>query len=616
MNYRMSDNTRKRMIASGLLVIALVCGFFVVPRSFFGSIMRYRAELAGMLVTFWIIFWGVSSIKSRLDCTDSSASRLWKWLCGAAEEKALLFLLVFVCFVLIWLGFVIFKNPFLYEYNQGNGAYFAQVAHNICMGVGPEQSIKADGSFFYQSNPYFYTSAFAVTPQLLGYALITPIYCLYPYPPMHVFASAFYIIFFGSFGIYFALRAMGGEKAFALLGAAAYSLLPWVELPMLFHGNFDLLGFAVYPYAFACLFSRRWKLLYLFSFLLAMINIPYSYSVMVFGIMMLLFFRAPIQGIVVILIGALVWQWDMAVVRESLHGVAQSEPLKVMKTVLDQDFSALKDSLLYHSSYLVLLLMTVSFLPIWGFYRGKKWNRWLLGLLFFAAIGIGMGLFRSYSWTFHRNANMVVPIYLGGFLACLTVSREHKTSMREQEGQQKPFLVTLILFSGIISTLLWFSLHYPWSGLRSLLHKGPVTTISGTSELALIKRLPHDGKFRHVLSKMNEFIPPDASVAYRVDAGLEAFAANRQKAWQVGYHPDGVEHFIIQTSAIDHIMGDYPEWQQYLKKIESNKNFRLLYKDDILVIYKNLEPSPVPRLEKILGWNILLRANPLDSLRR
>lgn len=612
----MSDNIRKRMITSGLLVIVVVCIIFAISRCLFSGIMRYRAELAGMLITFWIVFWGGYRLERRLHDVSGPLSVVWKLLRRYVEKGAILLLLFFVIIVVAWLGLVIFRNPFLYEYNQGNGAYFVQVAHNICMGVGPEQSIKADGSFFYKSNPYFYTSAFAVTPQLLGYALIAPLYCLYPYPPMHVFASAFYIIFFGSFGMYFAIRAMGGEKAFALLGAAAYSLLPWVELPMLFHGNFDLLGFAVYPYAFACLFARRWKLLYLFSFLLAMINIPYTYSVMAFGIMVLLFFRAPIQGIVVILIGALVWQWDMAVVRESLHGVAQSETLKVMKTVLNQDFSALKDSLLYHSSYLVLLLMTVSFFPIWGFYRGKKWNRWLLGLLFFAATGIGMGIFRSYGLSFHRNANMVMPIYLGGFLACLTVSREHKISMREQEGQQKPFLVTLILFSGIISTLLWFSLHYPWSGLRSLMHKGPVTTISGTSELALIKRLPHDGKFRHVLAKMNELIPPDASVAYRVDAGLEAFAANRQKAWQIGYHPEGVEYFMIQTSAIDHITGDYPEWQQYLKKIESSKNFRLLYKNDILVIYKNLEPSPIPRLEKILGWNILLRANPLDRLRR
>jgi len=612
----MTDNIRKRMITSGLLVIVVVCIIFAISRCLFSGIMRYRAELAGMLITFWIVFWGGYKIKSRLDCTDISASRLWKRLLGAVEEKTLLFLLVFVCLVLIWIGLVIFRNPFLYEYNQGNGAYFVQVAHNICMGVGPEQSIKANGSFFYKSNPYFYTSAFAVTPQLLGYALIAPLYCLYPYPPMHVFASVFYVIFFGSFGMYFAIRAMGGEKAFALLGAAAYSLLPWVELPMLFHGNFDLLGFAVYPYAFACLFARRWKLLYLFSFLLAMINIPYTYSVMAFGIMVLLFFRAHIPGVIVILIGALVWQWDMAVVRESLRGVVQGEPLKVMKTVLDQDFSTLKDSFFYHIKYLFFLLMTVSFIPLWGLYRKQKWNRWLLGLLFFAAAGIGMGLFRSYGWTFHRNANMVVPIYLGGFLACLTVSREHKISMREQEGQQKLFLAALLLFSGIISISLWFSSHYPWSGLRSLLHKWPVTTISGTSELALIKRLPHDGKFRHVLSKMNEFVPPDASVAYRVDAGLEAFTANRQKAWQIGYHPEGVEYFVIQTSAIDYIMNDYPEWQQHLKKIENSRNSRFIYKDDILVIYKNLEPSPIPRLEKILGWNILLRANPLDRLRR
>ncbi len=53
-----------------------------------------------------------------------------------------------------------------------------------------------------------------------------------------------------------------------------------------------------------------------------------------------------------------------------------------------------------------------------------------------------------------------------------------------------------------------------------------------------------------VLEIIEENIPKDASVAFRVDAGLEAFMANRQKSWPLGYHPEGIEYYIVQTLLI------------------------------------------------------------------
>jgi len=121
------------------------------------------------------------------------------------------------------------------------------------------------------------------------------------------------------------------------------------------------------------------------------------------------------------------------------------------------------------------------------------------------------------------------------------------------------------------------------------------------------------------LLPMNEYkISPDMRTGDKLGVILTSrgcpfdciFCSNRQKAWQVGFHPDGVEYFIIQTVPIDHIMNDYPDWQQHLQRIENNNDFHLLYKDDIVVIYQNLKPSAIPRSEKILGWDILLRTNP------
>ena len=155
----------------------------------------------------------------------------------------------------------------------------------------------------------------------------------------------------------------------------------------------------------------------------------------------------------------------------------------------------------------------------------------------------------------------------------------------------------MLLISSIASMTLWYSSNYPWAALKRL---GRPMNIAVSH--------PNNEKLSYVLATTNKFIPVDASVAYRVDAGLEAYIANRQKAWQVGYNPEGVEYYVIQTMTIDYIANDYPGWQERLRALAANKKFELLFQDNIFTIYKSLNPEPIPRLDNVLGWDLLYKA--------
>jgi hypothetical protein len=518
------------------------------------------------------------------------------------ESNAKLILVVFVVLVIGWLGIDIFMNPYLYQYNHGNGAYFAQVLHNLWAGIGPENTVKFNGSLYFHANPYFYTSAFSIVPQILPSLLLTPLYWFYPHPPMHVFAVVIVVITFGAFGIYSAVRALDGSKIMALMAAVGFCLLPWVEKSILVSGQFDLISYGIYPYVFAALFARRWILFFIAVFLLAIINMPYTYSVIALGVMIALFFSAPKQGIITVIIGLLALLWDQAIIRESLRGIwdLSSHPTGTMMQLFwNLNFTSFIRATLYHALYIFLLLMTVAFIPLLGIKKNKQWNWPLIGVLLFAVVGAVMGLFRSYDIASHRNANMVVPVYLSAFmvLTCM-FSPEKIPEEKTAANNEKNYLMIILIFAGLISTTLWFSDHYLW---RGVINKKIVI-------MNKIKAEPVTAKYEHVLSKMKEYVPADASVAYRIDAAIQAYITNRQKAWYLGYHPEGVEYYFIQTREVAYIDPNLPPWQEYLIKVEGDKNNKLLYKDDGIVIYKNLHPKPIPRLERVLGWDILLGA--------
>lgn len=582
-----------------------------LPGWFPFSLFSYNREFLCAVVTFIGLFWGLCSFRTYISRKYGCLPDRLRLFLTFIESRALLLLSIFVVVLLLWLGLVIFKNPYQSSYNHGNGAYYAHVLHNICNGLGPEHTTKYL-THRLQNNPYFFASTFSLSPQILPLFVLSPLYWLYPYPPMHVFAMVIVVVLFGSFGVYIAIRAIGGTKTTALLGAAGYCLIPWVELPIHFHGSFDNLGFAVYPYVFAFLFTKRWRLFYISLFLLALINIAYAYATVGIGIMVALFFKARKQGIIAVLLGFIFIWWEMALVNTSISCIwnNQTNPSGFLtQFVLSRDIKSLIKPVLFHIVFICNLLMTVAFLPLLGIRMRKKWNWQIVGLLFFALIGAAMGLFRSYGWHFHRNPNMVVPIYLSAFMAYICIRRINETA--EQScgiSKGKHVLIGFLLISSITSLTLWYTTHFPWSGLRHVVNK-PRENISRISSLNVLRENPDNEKFKHILATVKKFVPDNASIAYRIEAGLQAFITNRQKAWHIGEHPEGVEYYIAQTRKIKYIDINLPPLKEHLERLEKEKgNFKLLYKDDILVIYENLHPQPIPRLESVLGWDILFKA--------
>lgn len=498
-------------------------------------------------------------------------------------------------FILAWVGVVLFRDPYLPQYNHGNAAYYTQVLHNLSHGLGPEQSVKSDSALYYHSSPYYFNSTFSVVPQFLPLAVLAPIYALHPSPPMHVFALVVVVVLAGSCGMYLALRALGAARSIAALGAAAYYLLPWVEKSIFFNGAFDNLAFAVYPFVFAGLFARRWLLYYLGVVLLCLISLSYVYAAVALGVIVALFFQERRHGGITVAVALVFMGWDTLIIKQSLSAVWQGgHPPKgaffgfLTKNGLGELLAAVR----FHAEYLATILLSVAFAPLFGLRRDGRWNLPLLGLLAFAGAGAFMGLFRSYDWASHRNANMVVPIYLGAFMVWLGFGR-----IPDAKGRRGAWRLGLLCACSVAAFILLGNAHAPWSGLRRL---GRIQAHRESRELARLDA-------QRVWDKIQEFVPADASVAFRIDAGLEAVIANRQKVWNVGYNPEGVEYYVIQTAPISFISKDYLDWEGRLRKLEEGKGFSLLYKDRGLAIYKNLRPGPIPRRDDILGWDILWR---------
>jgi len=600
------------IIVAMFLAIAFYVNLNPMPKWVpWASPLTYKREFLCAIITFIVLICGLYKINGYIIKKNGFLFNCREKCLAFVEKKSLWLLLIFILLIISWLGFVIFRNPYLCEYNHGDGAYFVQHLHNISQGIGPEQTVHFNCNVYLQNNPYYFAPI--LTGFWLPILLLAPLYWLYPYPPMHVFSIAAVVICFGSFGAYLAIRAMGGSKFLSLLGAMGYCLIPWMELPVLWLGYFDNLGFAVYPYVFAFLFARKWNLLYVSVFLLSAISIPYAYSVIGLSIVMAVFYRAWKQAVVVFLIGLLMMNWNMAVFNQSIQGIwngGVSPPGFFAQYVLNSDVKSLPAALIFYTVYIVTVLMTVSFLPLLGIRNKNAWNWPVIGMLCFTFLGALMGLFRSYCLEYHRNANLVVPLYLCAFM---TYTNIHNDEMVNEKKSNillpRRLLFGFLLFSSIISMSLWYTWHYPWAGIRSLVNKDRLSNLSGVGQVCLVKPSPDNHKFSAALSKINQYVPQEAAVAYMVDAGLEGFLANRQKAWMIGRHPEGVEYYVIQPSPIQFFIYDYyPEWQKCLDNLKNNADrFKLLYHDETLYIYKNIYPADIPRLEDNLGWNMLLK---------
>lgn len=611
---------RKKEFFSIAIIIAinLAIGFYInlypmpkwVPLA---SLLSYKHEFLCVIITFIVLICSLYVINDYITKKNILLFNYLKKFYDFVENKSLLLLLIFICLIIAWFGFVIFRNPFLYDYNSADGSYYVQLLHNVSQGVGPEQTRHMKANFYLQNNSYYFASIFSVGHYWLPILLLAPFYWLYPYPPMHVFSIVAVVIFLGSFGAYLAIRAMGGSKFLSLLGAIGYCVIPWMEIPILWLGYFDNLGFAIYPYVFAFLFSRKWILLYVSVFFLSAISFTYTYSTIGLSIVMAVFYRSWRQSVVVFLIGLIMMNWDMAIFRQSIEGIwnnTMSPPGFFTQFVLNFDVKLLSASLIYYAFYIISILMTLSFLPLLGIRNKNAWNWPIIGMLCFALSGALMNLFRSYGLEHHRNSNLVVPLYICAFMTYVNIRNNEMSDYVESKLTHTRLLIlSFLLFSSITSMSLWYTWHYPWAGMRNIINQSSLSNLSGVGQVYLVKLSPDNYKFSSVLSKINQYVPQEAAVAYMVDGGLEAYLTNRQKVWPIGFHPEGVEYYIVQTSPIQFIFYPfYPEWQKCVVNLKNNVDrYKLIYHDDMLDIYKNVYPVAIPRLEDNLEWNIILK---------
>ncbi|GEM_PF-2611424 len=571
-----------------------------------------RLQFLGVMSTLNILFWGAYKISDYISQDRALLRALGrKRHFVFIENHAPLLLFIFITIAISWLGFVIFRNPYIYSFEHGDAGLHVQLWHNLCSGLGPENSLYYNlYAGLNMHNPTFYSSIFSVVSCWLPILILTPLYCLYPYPPMHVFAVAITVISLGAPGIYMAIRAMRGSKTLSLSGAIGYCVIPAVELPMLHKGDLNNLGFAVYPYVFAFLFSKKWGLFYVSAFLLSLMSTPYTYSVMALGIIIAVFFNARKQAVVVFLIGLLVMTWDKAIWDQVFRGLNMAVPDFFTKSNMTLLIPKLLKNIIVETFIILISLMTVAFLPLFGIRRQKKWNWPIVGMLFFALIGAAMEIFRGTGWVVPRSNSVVVPLYLSAFMAYLTIFSEEE-NLKSGTGMafRKSALFGFLLFSGIVSMSLWFTIHYPWRVELKPPGTPDIYSLSSNhASVSVLKISPNKKKLDDLLGKINEFVPHDASIAFRVDAGLEAFLTNRQKAWLLGSHPEGVEYYIVQTKAINEIRDiDYPSWQESLEKVAHDNNMNILYENEDIIIYRNMKPVKIPRLENVLGWDIILK---------
>ena len=109
------------------------------------------------------------------------------------DRHAILLLAVWIIIYLTWCGLVLFTNPFRFELNQGDAVFYVQTLWNLVNGMNPENSFfTMNGTLLAGDDPRYantfgYVSIFALHQYWLPMAVLTPLYALFPQPPMHLF---------------------------------------------------------------------------------------------------------------------------------------------------------------------------------------------------------------------------------------------------------------------------------------------------------------------------------------------------------------------------------------------------------------------------------------------
>jgi hypothetical protein len=538
----------------------------------------------------------------RSDRIDTSLKQ-----CGAFVERHTYLLLAgFIAIHLAWSGLVIFLNPFEWGYNHGDAVFTSQTLWNLVDGLRPENSYFT----FSQGLPagedpryctaYGYVSVFTLFQNWLPMLILTPLYAVYPHPPMHVFAPLMVVVGIGLPGMFWAVRAAGGSRALALLGAVGYVLLPHVEILLFFKGYFDVLALAVMPWVFAALFARKWWVFYMASLCLGAISYPYTYTVMIIGAATAIFFRAPLQGTIAFVIGFFMMKWDSAVFTASVfpyYQDASAIPSFFKYFILNRTIGSLITPFQTNINYVGSILQAGAFLPFFALRQNNRWNLPLVGLLVITGISFVPMLFRSVAWEVSRNSNFIVPLYVCLFKAFVDITRTRESDISlPQNGNGPPkVVVSICMLCCMVSMILLgndnrapspLASHYLWGENR----------ITRTTE-STSKRLM-------TMTKFDLYVPADAQLAFRAEGNFDAPLVNRQHSWHIGREPEGVKYYAFVGNM--YIAGS----EQLIEKMKRDERFKLLYEDASIpmFIFENLSAHPIPRDENLLGWGVLLGA--------
>jgi hypothetical protein len=557
-----------------------------------------------------IICWFLYYLSTRKMPGSEGIKALWKRCFVYIERHVYVFLIGFILLHILWSGLIIFINPYEWGYNHGDATFFAQTLRNMVEGLHPENSYFALGASF---NPLIddprycsangYVSIFTLYQSWLPMLVLSPLYALYPFPPMHIFSQLIVVVAIGVPGMFWAIRTMGGTKNLALLGAVGYALLPQVESLLFFKGYFDVLGLAVLHWVLAALFARKWWVLYVSSICLAAISYPYTYTVMIIGLVTAIFFKARLRGIIVFLIGFFIMKWDSAVFISSLlsYKDVSEIPSFLKYYILERTIGSLIEPFRFNVYYIGSILQAGAFLPIFQIRREKKWNMPVIGLLVLAAIGFILMLFRSTGWEVSRNSILIVPLYISVFMAYINMTQNSEYLEIDDKSRSIKKIAAICLSCCMISMILFGNGYSASSPLASHYPFGSNAKLSST-KFTLDRII--------ALEKLAEYVPENAPLAFMAEGNVDAVLANRQHVWHIGREPEGVQYYVYFGFRVPPGPSLKPkeEWDALIDRMQLDEKFKLLCKDDSIpmLIYENMKAHEIPRQENLLGWGVLL----------
>lgn len=522
------------------------------------------------------------------------------------DRYALWVLAVWIVTFLAWCGLVLFSDPYRYEINHGDAVFHSQTLWNLANGLHPENSYFTfndlpltanDDPRFPQS--YGYVSVF-IGQYWLPMAVLAPLYALFSQPPMHVFALQICIVAFGLPGMYWAVRQAGGSKLFAVLAAIGYSLLPQIDIQLFFKGYFDELALGIMPWLFGALLGKRWRLMYFFALFVSLISYPHPYFVIIFGLAVVLFFRAYLPGVIVILIGWGVIKMNAAIFLATVspyHNSLSELPSFFKTYVIDRNINELIHNFMVNTAYIICLLQGVAFLPLLALRRNGRWDMAMVGFWFVLAGAFGLMLFRSVGWEFQRNSFLIVPLFMMAMISCINLQQEFNNAP-EGESLRYRAAPSVLLAISMIVLIVFGVRYYPSGPLASHLAWGENGYIFHSREGVR--------DWDAALAKLDAIVPKDAGIAWRAAPEVHAFLTNRQHSWSIGREPKEVKYYVFLGDPMN--SKEKQEWESKIEILSQSPSFKLLYKDTPgkpLIVFENLEAQPIPRNERLLGWNVL-----------